>query len=130
MRKAIVVAVLVALVLLLAVPVAANAGSSRYQFPKGAKIAVTVGPPDAYGDYPVTFEWPPLQKASPIVYGVRVYSPKAHIWPMQTTTNLSITLPCPPGNWTVVVEAYDGPDTDPSRLGAVIDSLKANFSAP
>jgi hypothetical protein len=35
----------------------------------------------------------------------------------------------PPGSWTVVVEAYDGPNTDPVwRPGPVLDSLKASFS--
>jgi hypothetical protein len=127
MRKAVVVAVLVALALLLAVPATANAG--RYQFPKGAKITVSVGAPVGNA-WPVTFEWPALQKDAPIVYGIRVYSPKAHIWPMQTTTDLFITLPCPRGNWTVVVEAYDGPYGPAWRPGQVLDSLKASFSVP
>jgi len=124
MRKAVIVAVLVALVLLLAVPATANAGSSRYQFPPGSKITVTVGP-DVQGFCPVSFEWPSFPK--PARYEVRAYA-KGMIWGPTFTDATTIDGTLPSGRWTVVVDAYDAPSDGIWHPGPVLDSLKASFS--
>jgi hypothetical protein len=130
--KRVTLVLLAALVLLLVVPAAASA-ERPYKppylgFPKGSKITVNVGAPDAYGVCQVTLEWPSFSR--PCIYSVYVYTKQGLHLDTQYGTLTTVTVPLPPGSWTVVVGAHDPPTEEPWRPGAALDSLKGSFSVP
>ena len=124
--KKIALVLVAALVLLLLVPVAANAGRPAYNlFPAGAKITVTVGAPIGTDAYPVTFTWTNTSPRPSGGYAIRVSGKLYHSDEVWTDYPLNtVTINCPSGNYTVVVDARG------QVSGPTFDSLKKNFSVP